>query len=157
MIISTLVSITLITLLIEIRSKEFIYFILIFPQSDKQRNGVLVIIFITAQGQVRKKQEQWLVKRLMWTGSWASAFISSTCLIRWIRQLAFLSQVHLTFYIQGDPSHWLIHLFITLLFFKKRSLKQTSSNPVSLIIPPLLKFNKCYLWWLLLLLSLSGI
>lgn len=44
MIISTLVSITLITLLIEIRSKELIYFILIFPQSDKQRNGIFMII-----------------------------------------------------------------------------------------------------------------
>lgn len=132
MIISTLVAITLIMLLIEIRSKEFIYFVLIFPQSDKQRNGIFVIIFITAQGQVREKQERLLVKCLMWMGSWASASVSSTCLIRWIRQLAFLSQVHLTFYIQGDPSHWLIHLFITLLFKKK-----DPSNKLPRILFPL--------------------
>lgn len=107
-------------LLMEIRSKEFLSFVLIFPQSDKQGDGIsmTVIHYSTRSGQ---GEERTVVSKMSNVVRELGQYIHKlTYLLRWIYQFAFFSQLHLTFCFQGSPPRWLIYLLMTHLIWKKK-------------------------------------
>lgn len=108
MIIRIFVSIMLITLLMEIRSKRISFFYSDFP-TIKQRNGISITVI---HHSIRSGQgEEGKI-----VGKISNVDINSTCLIRRIQQLTFLFQVHLTFHLKEKPSSLVyIYLFMTLL------------------------------------------